>query len=99
MHAKRDNSSLLYHTAGGTPYLKTADSKVTFDKLPPEIPRTAPTRETAKVSKLSFEDYHKTWSGIATSKTNDAVKNPCKYCHVHIYSKLIVVLKFINNDF
>ena len=36
--------------------------------------RTAP-----RVAKLSFEDYHVTWSGIATSKARQDLKNPCKY--------------------
>ena len=30
-----------------------------------------------KVAKLSFEDYHITWSGIATSKARHDLKNPC----------------------
>ncbi|XP_053395875.1 ubiquitin-conjugating enzyme E2 U-like isoform X2 [Mercenaria mercenaria] len=30
----------------------------------------------AKVAKLSFEDYHITWSGIATSKARHDLKNP-----------------------
>ncbi|XP_005108036.1 ubiquitin-conjugating enzyme E2 U [Aplysia californica] len=62
--------------AGGSPYIGTADSKVRFDKHPPEGVRTAPTRGVVRVSKLSFEDYHKTWSGIATSKTSANAVNP-----------------------
>jgi len=63
--------------AGGSPYLRNADSKVRFEQEPPEPPpRTAPTRSGCKVSKLSFEDYHRTWSGIATSKTHGQAVNP-----------------------
>jgi len=63
--------------AGGSPYLRTTtDSKVRFEKMPELPPRTAPTRGPSKISKLSFDDYHKTWSGIATSKTNPKAVNP-----------------------
>lgn len=33
-------------------------------------------RTRSKVAKLSFEDYHITWSGIATSKARQDLKNP-----------------------
>ncbi|WAR23263.1 UBE2U-like protein [Mya arenaria] len=33
-------------------------------------------RPPAKMAKLSFEDYHVTWSGIATSKARQDLKNP-----------------------
>jgi len=70
--------------AGGSPHPRDPrdpdTSKVTFDQLPASAPRppprTAPTRGVGKVSKLSFDDYHRTWSGIATSKTEAKAANP-----------------------
>ncbi len=55
----------------------------------PALTTTRPTviveRETAKtpdnksqVAKISFEDYHQTWSWIATSKAQPNEKNLCK---------------------
>ena len=32
-----------------------------------------------KAAKISFEDYHNMWSGIATSKETKSAKNPRKY--------------------
>ena len=40
--------------------------------------KTFSTKPPSKVAKLSFEDYHITWSGIATSKARPDLKNPCK---------------------
>ena len=31
------------------------------------------------MAKVSFEDYHNTWSGIATSKWAPEARNPCKW--------------------
>lgn len=33
----------------------------------------------SKITRLSFDDYHTTWSGIATSKPAQELKNPCKF--------------------
>ncbi|XP_052274359.1 ubiquitin-conjugating enzyme E2 U-like isoform X2 [Dreissena polymorpha] len=38
--------------------------------------KTYSSKPPSKVAKLSFEDYHITWSGIATSKARSDLKNP-----------------------
>ncbi|XP_064606573.1 ubiquitin-conjugating enzyme E2 U-like [Liolophura sinensis] len=62
--------------AGLTPELGKQSSKVHCVPAPKATTyvrnvTTAPT----KVSRLSFEDYHSTWCGIATSKTAPGAKN------------------------
>ena len=49
-------------------------------KIVREIP-TPPQTSGKKAAKISFEDYHLTWSGIATSKSDKNSKNPCKSFH------------------
>ena len=36
------------------------------------------TTSRGSLSKISFENYHNTWSGIATSKWTESSPNPCK---------------------
>ena len=38
--------------------------------------KKAPKTGSKKAAKISFEDYHATWSGIATSKPKEESKNP-----------------------
>ena len=66
-------------TAGLSPHVpdtKTAgvrEVKVKHINLEPK------TSSTKKIAQVSFEDYHTTWSGIATSKSNPQEKNPRKH--------------------
>ena len=72
------NPTFCYFSVSRTPHADL-ESRVRF-KIPEETRssrkfdsvRTAP-----RVAKLSFEDYHVTWSGIATSKARQDLKNPC----------------------
>ncbi|CAH1244045.1 UBE2U [Branchiostoma lanceolatum] len=59
--------------AGLSPHLEE-ESKIRRDFQP----FVAPTAKTAgvKTRKVSFDEYHTTWSGIATSKATPAMKNP-----------------------
>ena len=65
-------------TAGATPHSEL-ESRVRFAP-PTEDAKTATAAKssTAKITRLSFDDYHMTWSGIATSKPTQEMKNPCK---------------------
>ncbi|KAJ8306488.1 hypothetical protein KUTeg_017033 [Tegillarca granosa] len=63
--------------AGVTPH-GDLESRVKFvpqEEMPKryDAPKTAAPR----VTRMSFEDYHKTWCGIATSKPIQDMKNPC----------------------
>ncbi|KAJ8306321.1 hypothetical protein KUTeg_016866 [Tegillarca granosa] len=65
--------------AGVTPH-GDLESRVKFvpqEEMPKryDAPKTAAPR----VTRMSFEDYHKTWCGIATSKPIQDMKNPCKH--------------------
>ncbi|GFO03083.1 ubiquitin-conjugating enzyme e2 u [Plakobranchus ocellatus] len=65
--------------AGGSPQVTNPDSHaVRFNQ--PDVPaRSTHNTRTAgatRVSKLSFDDYHNTWCGIATSKTRPDAVNP-----------------------
>ena len=62
-------------------------------KIVREIP-TPPQASGKKAAKISFEDYHLTWSGIATSKSDKNSKNPCKSFHERF--KINYPLKFCN---
>ena len=58
----------------------TLKQKVSFGpkketKAPEKRKQTTPLR----IGKLSFEDYHMTWSSIATSKISDQFSNPRKF--------------------
>ena len=44
------------------------------DQEASQMPATAARRR----ARISFEDYHSTWAGIATSKTNTDYTAPCK---------------------
>lgn len=50
-----------------------SESPVQFYKQPSNVQQP---QRTSKISKLSFEDYHSTWAGIATSKARSDHKNP-----------------------
>ncbi|CAH1773546.1 unnamed protein product [Owenia fusiformis] len=58
------------------------ESTVLDDKIRFGVPEKPPTPEAPpkvtpkKIKKMSFEDYHKGWSGIATSKTHPDTVNP-----------------------
>ena len=67
----------ILFVAGLSPHPK---EKVRFAPTKEEPPtRDVPKTAGAKVSKLSFEDYHQTWCGIATSKSQQDAKNPCMF--------------------
>ena len=69
--------SYIVISAGLSPHPK---DKVRFAPQKEEPPtRDAPKTSQPKVSKLSFEDYHQTWCGIATSKSQYDTKNPCEF--------------------
>ncbi|OWF37680.1 ubiquitin-conjugating enzyme E2 U-like [Mizuhopecten yessoensis] len=53
------------------------ESRVRFT-TPEKLPSRQPTQRTAgaRISRLSFDDYHNTWCGIATSKSTPDMKNP-----------------------
>ena len=55
-----------------TPEPHAAVTIIKENVVPP--PQTA----SKKAARISFEDYHSTWSGIATSKSTIEAKNPCK---------------------
>ena len=64
--------------AGLHPHL--SDSKVRFAPPREELP-PPPSTQTAKkkTSNVSFEEYHATWTGIATSKSDENQENPCRF--------------------
>lgn len=67
-------------SAGITPH-SDMESRVRF-ATPTEAVKTANAPKPAgsqRITRLSFDDYYTTWSGIATSKPAMEVKNPCKY--------------------
>ena len=70
-------------TAGGSPQVRQPDSHaVRFNQDDAPARSSRPTRTAGgntRVSKLSFDDYHTTWCGIATSKTRPDAINPCMY--------------------
>ena len=45
------------------------------------MPTTAAIKKKARIS---FEDYHSTWLGIATSKSDTEIANPCEYTQILI---------------
>ncbi|KAK3767132.1 hypothetical protein RRG08_018004 [Elysia crispata] len=66
--------------AGGSPQVRQPDSHaVRFNQDDAPARSSRPTRTAGgntRVSKLSFDDYHTTWCGIATSKTRPDAINP-----------------------
>ena len=69
-------------SAGGNPQVTQPDSHaVHFNQDEAPARSSRPTRTAGgnmRVSKLSFDDYHTTWCGIATSKTKPDAVNPCR---------------------
>lgn len=70
--------SIILFLAGLNPFSQTDKVRFMPQKEAPPT-KTAPASAPPKKGKLSFEDYHNTWSGIATSKTNIDSKNICEY--------------------
>lgn len=70
----------FYFTAGSDLQVLLAGSRAGFNnQVTPSQPCTASLKaDLNRVIKLSFEDYHKTWLGIATSKTTPEDINPRK---------------------
>ena len=67
----------MFFLAGLTPHEGTVKMRNEYVSETPKRnnpPQTAPSH----VAKLSFADYHSTWSGIATSKVHTEAKNPCE---------------------
>lgn len=65
--SQRVEVGMMPHAELKIPQTYSKEPSVKYDP-----PKTTPTR----VSKLSFADYHSTWSGIATSKVQTDAKNP-----------------------
>lgn len=66
-------------SAGVSPHLDL-DSRVHFattENVNVTARKTVDKPVGSKVAKLSFEDYHMTWCGIATSKYRLEAKNSC----------------------
>lgn len=65
--------------AGVTPH-QDLESRVRFATPDTQRKHYTGTARTANpaVTRLSFDDYHLTWSGIATSKPTLETPNPCK---------------------
>ena len=64
-------------SAGIAPHIERED-KSKYKTVKQDVEQVIPQTAATKTTKLSFEDYHKTWSGIATSKYKSGVSNPCK---------------------
>jgi len=63
--------------AGLAPHIEMKnqeDIKENFHNI--QAPATTPKTNNKKKACISFEDYHSTWAGIATSKSNTDVANP-----------------------
>ena len=73
----------ILFSAGVTPHSEI-ESRVRF-ATPTEETKTfiatANKSTPAKITRLSFDDYHTTWSGIATSKPAHQMKNPRRSCY------------------
>ena len=88
--------------AGLDPNLTAEHFRLTPEPEPVKIVREIPTPPQTsgkKAAKISFEDYHLTWSGIATSKSDKNSKNPCKSLHERfkINYSLKLVAMYIRN--
>ena len=82
-----DTLYILYTAAGMEPYARK--DRVSF--APSQEEQNKEDKGGLKMhkprgplSKISFEDYHNTWSGIATSKWDTNSPNPCKFILTYI---------------
>ena len=68
----------VYVAAGLSPHL--VDAKVRFAPPHEQLPPPPATKGAGgkKTSHITFEDYHLTWSGIATSKSDPNSRNTCE---------------------
>ena len=80
-------------SVGATPHAEL-ESRVRF-KIPEDQKshRKSDSKGSShRIAKLSFEDYHVTWSGIATSKARADLKNPCKYYAWNMLCKKVLII-------